>query len=210
MKYKLEELKEMIPLYLNGTLSEEENRIFEDALNKIPELKKEFLEFLEIKNSYKEVQDELSPPSENLYKKISERIGAGKESELPLSTKAYPMKIKKFLKDFFTSPVFSWGLVAVELIFIFLLSFYLLREERYKTLTAQEHRKEGVKINIVFDAEAKEKEIREVLKEIGANIVSGPTSEGLYKIELKKGKDLESALQYLKKFRIVKFAEKAY
>ncbi len=121
-----------------------------------------------------------------------------------------PERIKKFLKDFLTSPVFSWALVVVELIVIFALIIYLPREGRYRTLTAEHQLKGGVKINIVFDQESKEKEIREVLNKIGADIVSGPTPEGLYKIELKKGEDVESALQYLKKCRIVTFAEKAY
>lgn len=209
MIYKFEELKEMIPLYLNGTLSEAEKKIFEEAIEKIPELKKEFLEFLEIKNSYMDIQKEVTPPSKNLYKKISERIGAKKESET-LSTQAYPEKIKEFFKNLFSSSVFSWGLVVVELIVIFLLILYLPKEEKYRTLTAEHHLKGGAIINIVFDSEAKEKEIREVLTKIGANIVSGPTPEGLYKIELKKEKDLESALKYLKKIKIVKFAERAY
>ncbi len=88
MKYKLKKLREMIPLYLDGTLPEEEKRIFEDAIEKIPELKKEFLEFLEIKNSYKEIESKLPPLSENLYKRISERIGERKEKEVPFPTKS--------------------------------------------------------------------------------------------------------------------------
>ncbi len=39
MTYSLEELRELIPLYLNQRLSEKERRAFEDALNQYPELK---------------------------------------------------------------------------------------------------------------------------------------------------------------------------
>jgi hypothetical protein len=72
MKYKLKRLRDMIPLYLNGTLGKEK-KIFENSLEEFPQLKREFLEFSEIKNSYKEVKDESITDSNKIYKKILEK-----------------------------------------------------------------------------------------------------------------------------------------
>jgi len=202
MKYKLKRLRDMIPLYLNGTLGKEK-KILENSLEEFPQLKREFLEFSEIKNSYKEVKDESITYSNKIYKKILEKI---EERRLLNPRKEYPEKIKRFI----SSPILSWSIVIVELMVIALLGFYLPREVGYRTFSTEQFFRGGGKINVIFESESKEKEIRELLTKIGANIVSGPTSEGLYMIELKKGGDLESAIKYLKKSDIVRFAEKAY
>ncbi len=203
MKYKLKRLRDMIPLYLNGTLGKEEKKILENSLEEFPQLKREFDEFSEIKNSYKGVKNESISASNNIYKKILEKI---EERKLLNPRKGHLENIKSFI----SSPIFSWGFAVFELIVIVLLFFYLPREAEYKTFSTEHFFRGGEKINVVFESESKEKEIRELLIKIEANIVSGPTSEGLYMIEIKKGGDLESAIKYLKKSGIVKFAEKAY
>jgi hypothetical protein len=120
MKYKLKRLRDMIPLYLNGTLGKEK-KILENSLEEFPQLKREFLEFSEIKNSYKEVKDESITYSNKIYKKILEKI---EERRLLNPRKEYPEKIKRFI----SSPILSWSIVIVELMVIALF-FFIYREK---------------------------------------------------------------------------------
>jgi len=121
MKYKLKRLRDMIPLYLNGTLGKEK-KILENSLEEFPQLKREFLEFSEIKNSYKEVKDESITDSNKIYKKILEKI---EERKLLNPRKEYPERIKRFI----SSPILSWSIVIVELMVIALLFFFIYRKK---------------------------------------------------------------------------------
>jgi len=200
MTYKPDELRELIPPYLNGTLSQDKRQKFEEALNKYPELKRELMEFSEIKNLYKEIEEDIPPPSDLLYKRILSNIKY--EAETVSASRK---------KGFFSSPRLSWGIVAVQLVIILLLVITTLKEDRFRTLTSEYiSRGEGIRINVVFDKESREKEIREILNSIGASIISGPSPEGLYTIELKDKRDTESVLKILRSSRIVRFAERAY
>ena len=53
MTYEREKLRELIPLYVNETLSEEERGEFENSLDQYPEMSQELEEFAEIKASYR-------------------------------------------------------------------------------------------------------------------------------------------------------------
>ena len=60
MVYKPDELREMIPEYLNNALSEPERQAFEESLKEYPEVEQELREFSEIKSAYRLVEDELT------------------------------------------------------------------------------------------------------------------------------------------------------
>jgi hypothetical protein len=211
MTYSLEELKGLVPLYLNDRLSEKERKEFEAGLSQYPELKLELKEFSEIKEIYKEIEKDVPLPSDALYQRVLKNIQPQIRLSLVPGKKSYLEKIQDFLKWFFNSPRLSWGIVAVQLAIILLLLATLPREDGFRTLTSRQPLPgEGTKINVIFVQEAKEKEIRKVLGKIGATIVLGPSVEGLYIIEVQDNQDVERALKSLKKTGIVKFAEKAY
>ena len=72
--YNHEALQEMIPLYVNGRLSDRERASFEKALHQHPELQQEVAEFSEIKDAYKEIEQDLSVPSERMFSRIEAAI----------------------------------------------------------------------------------------------------------------------------------------
>ncbi len=212
MTYRPDELRELIPLYLNKRLSEKESQEFEEALNKYPELKRELMEFSEIKGSYKNIADEIPPLSDNLYERIITNIKS-KPAMMPSvpGRKGYIGQLQEFLKGFYYSPRVSWGAAVVLLVVILLLTITLPREDKFRTLTTEYTvQEDGIRINIVFDKESKEKEIREVLTRAGATIINGPSPEGLYTIYMKDNQDIETRLKVLRNAEIVRFAEKAY
>jgi hypothetical protein len=206
MSYSPDEWRELIPLYLNGGLSEREKKEFEDCLHQYPELKRELREFSEIKDVYKGIEKEVSIPSHFLYQRILRKV----ESET-VGSLTFWVKIKNFFRNSFSSPRVSWGVAAVQFAIILLLLLNLFRGDGYVTLTSEEIlRKEGTGIHVVFGMESKEREIREVLQKAGATIVAGPSPEGLYTIKVEKKQDVEEVLKLLRETKIVRFAERAY
>ncbi len=206
-----EELRERIPLYLIGRLSEKERKAFEEGLKQFPDLKKEVAEFSAIKEFYGEIEQEIPVPSDTLYLRILEKVRRGSKISLPFLLKGYIDGLAQFLKSLYWSPRLSWGVVAVELAIILFLVFSLSNGERLKTLTSKERQSgEGVRIHIVFDRDAKEGEIREILSRVGGIIIHGPSPEGLYTIEVKDHPDIDSVLRILKETGIIKFAESAF
>jgi hypothetical protein len=208
MTYSLDKLREQIPLYLNKGLSEKERKEFEDALKQYPELKSELREFSEIKEVYKEIEKDAPLPSEVLYQRVW--ITFNHDETIPVSPRRLLTEAGSF-KSLFLSPRVSWGVVAVQFVIILLLFMTLPRGDGFRTLTSREPTPaEGIKINVIFDKESKEKEIMDLLIKVGAIIIRGPSPEGLYIIELERNQDLKSALEELKKTQIVKFAEAAF
>jgi len=211
MTYSLEELKELIPLYLNQRLSEKERRAFEDGLNQYPGLKVELKEFSEIQKIYKEIEKDVAMPSDTLYQRVLKNIQPQIKFSLVPAKKSYLGQIQDFLKWVFHSPRLSWGIVVVQLAIILLLLIALPKEGPFRTLTSRTPLPaEGIKINVIFDKESKEKEIMDLLIRVGAIIIRGPSPEGLYIIEIERKQDIKRVIEDLKETRIVKFAEMAY
>jgi hypothetical protein len=211
MTYSLEELRELIPLYLNQRLSEKERRTFEDGLHQYPELKSELKEFSEIKEIYKEIEEDVSLPSDAIFQRVLKNIQPQIKISLIPPKKSFLEQIQDVLKWVFHSPRLSWGVVAVQLAIILLLLITLPKEDLFRTLTSRTPKPaEGVKINVIFDKEAKEKEIMDLLIKAGAIIIRGPSPEGLYIVEVERKQDIKKVIENLKEARIVKFAEMAY
>jgi hypothetical protein len=205
MTYKGNELRGLIPLYLIGRLPKKEKKEFEDTINKYPELKREIKEFSEIRNLYRDIEDEIPRPSETTYRRIIDNIRS--EVKAPAFRRTDYLEI---LKSLFLSSRVLWAVVVVQVVIILFLLILPPAGDKFRTLTSKYTTQEVIKINVVFEEEAREKEIREVLNKIGATIIGGPSSEGLYIIEIKGGQDTENYLKILRDTKIVRFAERSY
>ena len=64
------ELREQIPLYINGALTSDERRSFETALKQDQELKREYLEFHEIESTFDRFEDVSQQHLEQIFKTI--------------------------------------------------------------------------------------------------------------------------------------------
>jgi hypothetical protein len=178
-------------------------------LNQFPELKQDLADFSEIKGIYHEIEKEIPFPPGTLYPRILERVKTEPRISLNFKWKGYIDRIRQPLRGLFRSPRLSWGLVAVQLVIILVLAFGLSEGDRFRTLTSRETLpREGARIHLIFDQDSLEKEIREVLNQVDAIIVRGPSPEGLYTIEVKDDDEMERVLNLLKKSKIVRFAEK--
>ena len=207
MTYNEEKISELVPLYVAGELSGQELEEFEMLLLNHPEIEEEVEAYVAMQEMYSEMREQLPEPSQELFEQIEKRIN----TEEPKSRKiSFYNQMQEFLRSIFQLPQIGWGLAAVQAIAIALLlaGGVPSPEESILTLSDSHSSQESVsKINIIFHGDAMEKEIRKLLLELHASIISGPTSEGLYIIATPVNMATESFLDQLRSKSIVVFAE---
>jgi hypothetical protein len=192
----IEPMRYLIPLYVNGTLSDSQREEFERLLVDNPELKEEVEKWKKIGDAYRRVELELPVPSTRVYSKIVEKI---KTTER-----------KSFLERIMPSPSLSFAFIAAQFLIIIALLFYVAGDKaEFKTLSAPVN--EGYdRINVVFREDASAAAIRQLLLKVNGKIVDGPFSSGLYVIEFSSRDQLGNALTAMKGSGLVVMAEKAY
>jgi hypothetical protein len=202
----------MMPLYINGRLLESEKNDFESALMKYPELVPELMEFAEIKGGYADLKREIQTLSNDLYERILNNIGKKEKTEsMQVENQRVLDPILRKLRKAFTAPQLSWSVVAVQLVIIIALFVIFPKSNNFKTLSEIPVAKDDSgMINVVFNEDAKEKNIRELLEQINGSIISGPTPDGLYIVKIKNIDDVETVLNKLKDSSIIRLAVKRY
>jgi hypothetical protein len=191
-------LKALVPLYVKGLLNEAQRKEIEEAMDECPSLRAEIESWHAVQCAYQNIESSLPKPSDSLYQKIAERIEGSKKPGL--------------LNRLFGSPAVSWALVTAQFLFILSLGFYIIQERHeYKTMSAPSVTTEdSIRINVIFQEQATESDIRELLLKINGRIVDGPNQSGLYRIGLKSRSEADSALEALRYSAFVTMAEKAY
>jgi anti-sigma factor RsiW len=191
-------MKDLIPLYVKGLLSAEEKKKVEEAFAVCPSLLQEIEDWKKIECVYRAIETALPQPSPALYTKIRQGIA--------------PASNPGLLQRIMPSPGISFAMLAVQFFIIITLGVTLLQQKQsYTTMSAPAVSTEDIaKINVVFNDEVTEAEIRELLLEISGRIVDGPHRSGLYIVELRSYPEAGSALEVLNTSGLVKMAEKAY
>ena len=213
MKYDAAALKEMIPLYINGRLSESERAAFEAALASDPALKQELSEFGEIAALYPDIEETIPfPSSDRVFSRIMNNIDAQeKKTASPDGPGVFFEKLTEFIRTTFFSPRVAWAVAAVQLVLLVTLVGTMPDTQDFKTLSSGGVTSETVlKINIVFEEDAKEKDIRALLNQLDAGIVAGPTANGLYVIEITQSPSPDDVLKVLVDSKLIRLAEPKY
>jgi anti-sigma factor RsiW len=213
MKYSPDELREMVPLYLNGRLSADALAAFEDALEQDAALKQEVGEFEEIAALYPDIEESVAFPSdERVFARIMDNIDAEEKATAPDERSSLVEKMTEFFRTTFFSPRVAWAVAGVQLVLLVTLVGTLPDKETYQTLSSgQSTAAAAQRLNVVFREEAMEKDIRALLRTIDAGIVAGPLANGLYVIEVRTAdRSAEDAAQLLLNSRLVQLAEPNY
>jgi anti-sigma factor RsiW len=218
MIYDADALKEMIPLYLNGQLTEQEKDAFEEDLAKYPELAAEVAEFKEIKESYRDLEAETPfPHQDRLFSQIMAQIdrketATAKEKAVPRDASPdLREKLVDFFHRTFVSPKIAWSVVAVQVVLLVTLLVVMPGRSTFQTLSAPGNGTDGqLTLNVVFDEKAVEKEIRALMVKTGATIVGGPSANGLYIVVIPRDQPLEEISGILLRSGIVSFVEPRY
>ncbi len=209
MTYNHDQLKEMIPIYLNGQLSKKEHIAFEQGLQRFPDLATELAEFAEIQESYSVVQDDTPIDADRVFARIQNNIRKQEVQTPAFSIKAWFQQLGQILVGWYRTPALSWSVAGLQFAALVLVIALVPSDNPFHTYSADPSPKEGIHINVVFNQGAQEIEIRTLLQQIHASIVDGPTAGGLYVLALDAKADMNTILQKLSASGIVRLAEKA-
>lgn len=209
MTYSLDELKGMVPIYLNGRLPAPEAEAFEAALRRHPELETELKEFSAIKDSYDVLADPPETDADVLFARIQKGIHGERRQTPDLLAQGPVERFMQFLRRIYRTPSLSWSVAGLQFAALLLIFFFVPRQAVFKTYSAHTTGDaDRVHLNVVFDKAAKEIEIRALLLKLDAVITSGPSAEGLYVLAVDKTADVEALIRELRASPIVRLAEK--
>lgn len=210
MKYSIEELKAMIPIYLNGSLPEPEVKALEEALRRYPELETELMEFSEIQKSYAGIEDNLSIDSDAVFSRVRDGIRSQSRHADETLSDGPAAQLLRFVKRIYHTPALSWSMAGLQFAALLALFFLVPQQAIFKTYSyTSSTDTDKVHLNVVFREEAKEIEIRTLLQKLDAAIVSGPSAAGLYVLAVDKAADMDALLRQLDASPIVRLAKKS-
>ena len=118
---------------------------------------------------------------------------------------------KEHLSDLFTSARLAWGVVIAQ--FALLITLWISSAGNGINAIGTDGRpiSDIATINVVFADNATQKEIRELLASVDAQIANGPTSIGLYTIYIKGNEtDAKYVIDKLKKSTLILLAEPSF
>jgi anti-sigma factor RsiW len=218
MIYDADALKEMIPLYLNGQLSEEEQSAFVQGLKDHPELAVEVAEYEAIRASYPDLEAETPFPREDiLFGRIMDKIDreeatvSGTQAVDREAKSGWRGKLADFFYTTFRSPKVAWSVAAVQIVLLVALLAGMPQRGTFHTLTASGRLSDGrITLNVVFDGNAREKDIRAVMLDAGATIVGGPSVEGRYIVAIGADRSPEAVADILRQSGVVSFVGQHY
>lgn len=196
----LDELNSLLPFYLQGCLSEKQYKSLEKALSENETLKEDLKFWEAVKKGYQKIESQIPEPDNRIYLRISNNI------------KSQNCRNAKIWNFFSLYPKISFAIIIIQtLIIIFSVIYFFNIEKEFRTLSiANIQAEDGVKINLVFREDAKEKEIRKLINDINGRIIDGPNKKGLYVISIIDKENINEILEILRKNKIVVFAEPAY
>ncbi len=213
----------LLPFYLNGTLSDQERQEVDSHLAECQDCQNELEMMKEVHTEVKTYYAQLPQPSPNVFSRVRAKIEqeAAAERKASISLKdeskvSLGTKLQKFLHSVFSTqwaPALAMSLILGQ---AGLLMWSLsggpigthgpVIERSVPPATIQPV---PSKLEIAFQSQTSEKEIRETLQNIYARIVDGPTLDGRYIIEVSENdparlKKIIEKLSRQKTVRLVK------
>lgn len=196
------ETEALLPWYVNGTLDAGERARVEQHLAQCLRCRREADWLRELQATV--ARDEAAPAMAQALARAHARLD---DLEARWSLRVVGKRIARDWRE--ARPTVRAALAA-ELVLILVLAFALIggREEPvlYRTLSSpQAAGASGARLSVVFDAAAREDEMRRALAEAGARIVGGPSAAGEYTVEVAPAAE-EEALRRLRANAAVRFA----
>lgn len=217
-----ETFQDMIPQYINDQLDPAQKAAFENQLAMDQHLKEELEEFSLIKSSYAPLKETIPAPSPDVFSRIMDNVTAQEAKSEVESTSRDSVfdslldTLTERFREFFAAPRLAWSVAAVQMAVILFFVMYNPAIEKqqpaqFQTLSSSTAQMvSGLQANVIFHETAMEKEIRSLLTEIDAAIISGPSESGLYVLLIKDTETEDRVLKILKSSDLVKFAQKKY
>ena len=215
----LQEAEELLPWYLNGSLSAEERARVEQALEAEPALKAELAALESLSEAVVESSNSVAVPASD-FDLVMQQID-GVEAA-PVAARAEPagLSLLESFRSLFAMPAMRFAAVAAALVvmvqsaaIVGLLVQAPGEGVGYETATGPqpvEATAAGPRLLVMFQPEAGLAEFATLIGEIDGSIVEGPSQEGAFIVEIAPDADVDAAIQKLQASEdLVRFAGKA-
>lgn len=168
-------MTDVLPWYVNGTLSDEERRVFENHLAACAACRRE----VAVLRQLAVVLHEQAPvPSGDLYDRTIARLK-------PRGWRRLFQSVRQIL---IPVPTYAWVALVAELVIIVALAAVLASRGSLSTLSEPPRRPSpAVQVQVIFSKGATVGQIQDVLTSLKARIVDGPTPRGIYSVEISLG-----------------------
>jgi hypothetical protein len=211
MTYKNNNISDLIPDYCNNRLNTHDKADFEKRLQEDHELLREYNDFQGFQKLYRQVDPVEPSPSDAIFNQISSNIDAQQmvKKRAPVRSSPLAESIRSYWQQFHESMTVPWMLAAAQAVVIVLLLMPAPQHNTYSTLSATQDTitAKEIGINVVFQPNALESDIRNLLHKIHGSISNGPSLEGRYLVSINNKTDLDKTIQVLKQSEIVLFAQ---
>jgi anti-sigma factor RsiW len=185
--------------YVTGALPESERREIQQHLDSCPECRAELESLIALRGKMRNAYAAEPAPSPRAKLTLLERIKSASADDVARFG-ALPRKASQSPRGGFLGRLEVWSRVplvprwapAAALVLIVVQAGVLLRVIPDRAhpggdVTTRTVAPAVTRLRAVFDSQASELQIRELLGALGARIVDGPTADGAYVIELKPG-----------------------
>jgi hypothetical protein len=214
MTYKDNKISDLIPDYCNNRMNTHDKADFERRLQEDNELLREYNDFRGFQKLYHQVDSSEPTPSDAIFDQVSRNIEARQTVKKTAPVQSSPLlkSIRSYWQQFREFTNVPWMLAAAQAVVIVLLLMPATQQNTYSTLSATQDTvtAEKICINVVFQPNALESDIRSLLHKIQGSISNGPSTEGRYLVSINNHADLDKTVQTLKLSKIVLFAEPVY
>lgn len=211
-------LRELIPLYINGALSGKHKIAFEKSLKNDPNLKQEYMEFYEIESYFDQLDSASKPHLDSLYNIVKNSLDDIEEaSESSAGAEQDSAAKIDFLHELLSSSRIGWGLAILQFAILALVMVFVVPDNSNPAeadiVAAQllQQQSRGKLLNVVFQDDATNQQIRDLLLALQAEIYSGPTEIGLYTLQIQGDeKRAQEVLNTLRNSGVIVLADPAY
>ncbi len=218
-----QEVIELLPWYVNATLSEDERRELDSHLAGCASCRVELDELTVLQRAIEESAEELPEPSRSRLTEAMAEIGAYEQAKQRPPVKS-SSRLSEFLERIgevlmgWCGPLPARAMVAAQFVLIVALAgglgFSLWNQREFSTLSGhQVSEDDGARIAVRFEASITEAQLRDVVGEIKGTIVAGPSPLGIYTIRVpiaaENTAELDKLLERLRsKRQIIAYAER--
>jgi hypothetical protein len=189
-----QEVIELLPWYANATLSEGERREVSEHLASCAPCQAEFEVMTVLQQAVVESSEELPAPAPSLLNKAMAQIDSFERARQPVPERSASWLSD--LKDRVSDALFGWcgpmpnfarAVVAAQFLLIVGLAGglgYSLWDREYGTLSGTTQSAGGARIAVRFNESITEAQLRQLLRDIDGKIVDGPSSLGVYTVQV--------------------------
>lgn len=203
---------ELIPWFVNGSLSETEMNAVNNEITDSPQFSEQVDDDLKL-------AEKVNRESAEVKKLLAMQPAALAKLKKQINYSENKKTWYELALSYFTpKPIFALAISSVAAIFV--VGYYPFATDRdmqtgpqteyqqeYQTLTTAPVNQEGVVLQIIFKPETTEIEMRSLLLESEGKLLSGPTTSGVYRLEIAEDGNKDAELDLFRNHSAVQWFE---